>query len=160
MRAGASGALEGADMRFGWPVVPFVLLALAAPGQANETKSKKPRLDLRATPRMATTSPSQVLVVAQLVGGDEVEDFYCPGLEWNWGDGTRSAYESDCPPFEPGTELVRRFSATHAYREPGDYQVRITLRRADRSVAAASASVSVRGLGSFDEASAGFPQFP
>jgi hypothetical protein len=146
-------------MRFGFPVVPFLLLALAAPGQPGETKSRKPRLDLRATPRLAATIPSRVLVVAQLVGGDETEEFYCPGLEWDWGDGARSAYESDCPPFEPGMELVRRFSATHAYRQPGEYEVRITLRRADRSLAAARASVSVRGLGGTDETSVGFPPF-
>jgi hypothetical protein len=144
-------------MRLGYPVVPILLLALAAPGQPSETKSKRPRLDMRATPRIANTSPSQVLVVAQLVGGDETEEFYCPGLEWDWGDGARSSYESDCPPFEPGMELVRRFSARHAYRQPGDYEVRITLRRADRSLAAARASVSVLGAGGSEFEPAGFP---
>lgn len=138
-------------MRFGFPMVPLLLLALATPGQPSESKNKRPRLDLRASPRIAM-SPVNVLLVAELVGGDEAEEYYCPGLEWEWGDGGRSAHESDCPPFEPGVEFTRRFSATHAYRQPGNYQVRVTLRRADRSVAAATASVMVSGLSaSFDQ---------
>jgi hypothetical protein len=132
-------------MRFGLPVVPLLFLTLATPGQTGEPKSRKPRLDLRATPRVAL-SPVNVLLVAELVGGDELEDFYCPGLEWEWGDGAKSAYESDCPPFEPGAEFTRRFSASHAYNRPGDYQVTVRLRRADRSLAAATASITVRGL--------------
>ncbi len=132
-------------MRCGFPMVPLLLLALAAPGETGEPKMKKPRLDLRATPRLAM-SPVNVLLVAELVGGDEAEEFYCPGLEWEWGDGGKSAYESDCPPFEPGAEFTRRFSAMHAYRLPGEYQVTVRLRRADRSLAVATASISVRGL--------------
>ena len=56
--------------------------------------------------------------------------------------------ESDCPPFEPGSGLIRRFSAEHGYRRAGDYEITVTLRRANRSVAVASARVNVRpGLG-------------
>jgi hypothetical protein len=132
-------------MRLGFPLVPLVILALATPGQGGEPKSRKPRLDLRATPRVAM-SPVNVFLLAELVGEPQGEEFYCPGLEWEWGDGGRSAYESDCPPFAPGAELERRFSATHAYLRPGDYQVTVKLRRADRSIATATASITVRGL--------------
>lgn len=132
-------------MRFSLAMVPLLLLALAAPGQTGEPKAKKPRLDLRATPRIAM-SPVNVLLVAELVGGAESEDYYCPGLEWEWGDGGKSAHESDCPPFEPGVEVARRFSAMHAYSRPGDYQVTVRLRRADRSLAVATTSLTVRGL--------------
>jgi hypothetical protein len=132
-------------MRLGFPLVPLVILALATPGQAGEPKSRKPRLDLRASPRVAM-SPVNVLLVAELVGGEAGEEFYCPGLEWEWGDGGKSSYESDCAPFGPGAELERRFSATHAYLRPGDYQITVKLRRADRSLASATASITVRGL--------------
>jgi hypothetical protein len=88
-------------MRLGFPLVPLVILALATPGQGGEPKSRKPRLDLRATPRVAM-SPVNVFLLAELVGEPQGEEFYCPGLEWEWGDGGRSAYESDCPPFAPG----------------------------------------------------------
>ena len=125
----------------------LVLITAASTG-ADGGKLRKPRLDLRASPRMAF-SPVNVFLTAELVGGDEVEDYYCPSLEWNWGDGAKSVRESDCPPFAAGSsELERRFSAEHGYRRAGDYEITVTLRRANRSLAVASARVNVRpGLG-------------
>jgi hypothetical protein len=120
----------------------LALLALASSGTAAD--GKKPRLDLRASPRIVF-SPARVLLTAELVGGEATEDFHCPGIDWDWGDGTHSFHEEDCPPFAPGMELERRFTATHAYAVPGDYRVRVVLRRANRSVAAAGTSVSVQG---------------
>jgi hypothetical protein len=107
-------------------------------------KPKRPQLDLRASPRVAF-SPVEILITGQLKGGAELEEFYCPGLEWDWGDGTRSAHESDCAPYESGAALERFFSARHAYGSPGAYNVRLTLRRADRTVAVASVAVNVHG---------------
>ena len=125
----------------------LVLAAAGSTGKVSAMKIQKPRLDLRATPRVAF-SPANVLLTAELVGGDEVEEFYCPALEWNWGDGGKSVQESDCPPFQAGVELARHFSAEHGYRHAGEYEITITLRRANRSLAMASARVNVRpGLG-------------
>src|SRR5262249_56249139 len=87
--------------------------------------------------------PARVPLTAELVGGEPTEDFHCPGVDWDWGDGTHSFHEEDCPPFAPGMELERRFTASHAYAIPGDYRVRVVLRRANRSVAAAGTSVLV-----------------
>ena len=132
-------------MRFGSILVPWLSVALAVPAMSGDGRGvKKPRLDLRASPRMALM-PVDVLVVAELVGGDAIEDFYCPAIEWDWGDGARSAHESDCPPFQPGMEMARRHSASHAYRRPGEYSVRVTLRRVGRALAAASTLVTIGG---------------
>ena len=127
----------------GWAavlVLTFAGLAVAGDGG----KPKKPQLDLRASPRVAF-SPVEILITGQLKGGDDLEEFYCPGLEWDWGDGTRSAYESDCAPFESGAALERFFSGRHAYHSAGDYNVRLTLRRASRTVAVASIAITVHG---------------
>jgi PKD repeat protein len=114
---------------------------------AGEPKLKKPRLELRATPRMAF-SPVTVYLTAELTGGDDVEDFYCPELEWDWDDGGKSQHGSDCAPFKPGTTIERRFTAEHDYRRAGNYTVKVTMRRANRSFAAATVKVTVRpGLG-------------
>ncbi len=130
-------------MRCVLPVVPLVLISLAAPASASDrAEERKPRLDVRATPRMAFP-PALVLVTGQLVGGDDLEEFYCPALEWDWGDGGRSAQESDCPAFDVDMKMARRFSARHAYREPGTYEIKLTLRRASRSVAAGTALVHI-----------------
>ncbi len=127
----------------GWAAVAILSFAgLAAAGES--ARPKKPRLDLRASPRVAF-SPVEILIIGELKGGQDVEDFYCPGLEWDWGDGSRSAHESDCSPFEAGTKLDRFFTARHAFRAPGAYGVRLTLRRAGRTVAVASVPVTVYG---------------
>jgi hypothetical protein len=115
--------------------------ALASAGSAQ--KLNRPRLDLRATPRVAF-SPAIVLLTAELVGGDEVEDFYCPSLEWEWGDGGRSAHESDCPPYQTGSQLERRYTAEHGFRQAGDYNVKVTMRRSGRVLATASARIALR----------------
>lgn len=129
----------------------LVLLALAAPVLATD-KPDRPRLDLRATPRMAF-SPTVVNVTAELAGGDEIEDFYCPELEWDWDDGARSVRGSDCPPFQQGTsDFERFFSADHVYRQAGSYDVKITMKRAGRTLAVATSRVNVRpGVGDFSE---------
>lgn len=134
-----------------------VVLALAlAPGPsfadgvkaAEGAKVKKPRLDLRATPRMSF-SPTRILLTAELTGGGDVEDLHCPEIEWDWDDGGKSVQESDCSPFEPGvTKIERRFTADHEYRKAGVYNVKITMRRTNRTIASANVRVTVRpGLG-------------
>jgi len=129
----------------------LVLLALAAPIVAAENGAR-PRLDLRATPRVAF-SPTLVSATAELAGGDEIEDFYCPELEWDWDDGARSARGSDCAPFQAGhSDFERFFSAEHVYRQAGSYNVKITMKRAGRTLAVANTRVDVRaGLGDFSE---------
>jgi len=128
-------------------VLAMILFSLAASAPASDrAKVRKPRLGVRATPVFSFT-PANVFVTAQLTGGDDVEEFYCPALVWDWDDGGRSAHQPDCPPFQAGTPLERRFSAQHAYVRPGVYNVRVHMLRASRSLAVASATVTVRGMG-------------
>ena len=130
-----------------------VALALTTWSAVAAAPLKKPRLELRTSPRMAF-SPALVTVTAELRGGDELEDFYCPEIEWDWDDGGLSSREHDCPPFEPGVLLERRFTAEHFYRSAGDYNVKVTMRRASRALAVASAMVLVQaGVGDGSDAS-------
>jgi hypothetical protein len=130
-------------------ILGFVLALSSSAGDPKpEAKLKKPRLDLRATPRMAF-SPVNVFLIAELQGGDDVEEYYCPELEWDWDDGGKSVQEGDCLPFVPGsTKIDRRFTAEHQYRRAGVYMIKVTMRRANRSLAASNVRVTVRpGLG-------------
>ena len=114
---------------------------------ADAAKPKKPKLEVRATPRMAF-SPVVVLFTAELTGGDDVEEFYCPEIEWEWDDGSKSTQESDCAPYEAGTAIERRFTAEHQYERAGSYSAKVTFRRTGRSFLAGTARVTVRaGLG-------------
>ena len=134
--------------------VPCALLAAAlvvptiGSAAANEAKAKKPKLDLRATPRMAF-SPVNVLLTAELTGGDDVEEYYCPELEWDWDDGGKSVHEADCPEYEAGkTKIERRFTEEHEYGKAGTYNVKVTMRRANRTLAQTTVKITVRpGLG-------------
>lgn len=128
-------------MRRAW--VAALLLALAPPAAPGDSpKGRKPRLDIRPSPRVAF-SPVSIYVTAELTGGDDLEDFYCPALEWDWGDGGRSEYQADCEPFESKESFERRFFARHDYRRGGQYSVRLTLRRSQRAIAAATANITV-----------------
>jgi len=126
----------------------LVVFSLAGAGFAGEEhKAKKPVLELRATPRFAF-SPVNVFFTAELTGGEDIEEYYCPELEWEGGDGGKTVHEADCEPFEAGAKIERRFTAEHEYRTAGNYAIKVTLRRAGRNLLSQTLRVMVRpGLG-------------
>jgi hypothetical protein len=117
-------------------------------GAASDEKPKKPHLELRASPRMAF-SPVNVMLTAELVGGADVEEYHCPELEWDWDDGGKSVHEADCPAYEAGvSKIERRFTAEHEYGKAGMYNVKLTMRHANRTLAQTTIKITVRpGLG-------------
>jgi hypothetical protein len=130
-------------------VLVALSLAASAPGGADENakKGKRPGLELRATPRFAF-SPAEVLFTAELKGGDDVEELYCPEVEWEWGDGGKSVQEADCDPWAPGMAIQRRYTANHTYPYAGTYRVEVRLRRSGKTLLTHSVSLTIRpGLG-------------
>ena len=119
--------------------------AVRAGGAARDNEGKKPSLSLKATPPIAF-SPARVRAVAEIRGGpDDYEEFYCPTIEWEWGDGTSSENASDCDPYEAGKSSIRRrFTAEHIYRIPGNFKVLFRIKRKDKTIAATSTNVQVR----------------
>jgi len=121
------------------PVLALLLVVTAAPGVlrlgAADDKGRKPSLSLKVTPGMAS-APVRVRAVAELKGGaDDYADFYCPTIEWDWGDDTRSEATKDCPPYVAGaSQIARRVSAEHTYREAGNFRVVMRLKQKDRVV--------------------------
>lgn len=108
---------------------------------------KRPSLSLRATPPSGTV-PVRIFVSAELKGGDDdFEDFYCPTVEWTWGDGTVSASTADCEPYESGKSLIRRrLSADHLYKRPGGVRVTLRLKKKDKVVASIATPVQLMGM--------------
>jgi hypothetical protein len=106
---------------------------------------QKPSLSLRATPPVGF-SPLRVRLVVDVTGGaDDYADFYCAGVEWDWGDGTTSESSSDCDPYEAGKSTIRRrFTVEHVYRMQGNYRIFFRLKQKTKVVGAASANVQVR----------------
>ena len=105
---------------------------------------RRPKLTLRAQPQIAT-SPARVTLTAELVGGaNDYEEYYCPSVEWNWGDGTRSESEFDCNPYQAGKSEIRRyFTVQHVFRS-GDYHVTFRLRRRDKELGSISADLRIQ----------------
>ena len=130
-------------------VVALSVGALAIAGvAAQDDKSKdvkKPSLSIKASPTIVF-SPARVVVSAELKGGAEDNaELYCPSLEWDWGDGTRSESNVDCEPFEAGkTTIQRRFSASHTFNIAGNYRVQLRLKRGSKTVLGGHVSVQVK----------------
>ena len=127
------------------------MIAIAIPSsrawsaQRADADDKKPSLSLRATPPVGF-SPLRVRVVVDVRGGaDDYADFYCPSIEWDWGDGTVSEASSDCEPYEAGkSSIQRRWTSDHIYRQSGGYKLMFRLKQKNKAIAVSSAQVQVR----------------
>ncbi|HMB80951.1 MAG TPA: hypothetical protein VKI43_12830 [Vicinamibacterales bacterium] len=126
------------------------VLVVNASAQKSKDKDSKdgpdprPQVKLKAQPVIAM-APARVVLTAELVGGaNDFEEFYCTGVEWEWGDGTKSESSSDCPPYEPGkSEIKRRFTVEHVFRA-GVYRVMFHLKRQNRAVGNATVQIQIR----------------
>lgn len=130
-------------------LAPFTIVAICvvlSVGASNKDQkdSGKASLSLRATPAMAF-APVRITLAAQLKGAaSDTEDYYCPTVEWDWGDGTISQSSADCEPFQPNkSEIQKSFTTQHIYRMGGEYDVKIRLKKADRVVAMGTASLNI-----------------
>jgi len=140
--------------RVAWAGLASLLIAAAfsaAPAAqkndkaARDTDNKRPKMVLKAQP-VVSIAPARVVLTVELIGGaDDYEEYYCPGIEWEWGDGTRSESSADCPPYEPGkSEIRRRFTVEHVFKRFGNYRVLFHLKQHDKAVGSASVSLQVR----------------
>jgi hypothetical protein len=111
---------------------------------AQRNDDKKPSLSLKANPPVGF-SPLKVRLVVEIKGGaDDAVDFYCPSIEWDWGDDTKSTNAADCDPYEAGkSQIKRRFTADHTYRQAGDFRIQFRMKKKDKTTGA-SVSVKVR----------------
>jgi hypothetical protein len=128
--------------------IALLLVAFTAPlayGVARAEEDKKPSLSLKANPPVGF-SPLRVRLVVDVKGGaDDYAQFYCPSIEWAWGDGTESESSEDCDPYEAGVSSIkRRWTIEHVFRQAGTYRVFFRLKQSNRIVAASSANVQVR----------------
>ena len=93
-----------------------------------------------------TQAPARIHVSAELKGGpDDYEEYYCPTIEWDWGDETKSESRQDCEPYEAGrSKIARRFSVDHMYHVSGSYKIAIRIKRKDKVVAMSVVGVQVQ----------------
>ena len=115
-----------------------------AQGDTKKPESKRPQLTLKASPTSGVV-PVSILGVAELKGGsDDFEEFYCAGMEWDWDDGTVSESSNDCEPYESGkSQIRRRFTVTHSYKQGGRYRIAFRLKQKSKTVGLATAVVQL-----------------
>lgn len=130
--------------------IVLALLLLAAASPAADSRAGKPHLAIRASP-LKSFSPSIVHLIAEVRGEADVEDWYCPRIEWDFGEDIgRATHEQDCPAWEEGTAVQRLFTMRKLFG-PGEHRVTFSIYKAKRKVAATSIVVTVLpGVGDSD----------
>ena len=122
----------------------------------DEKKPKGPSLALKTNPQFGF-SPARIVVSAELRGGSDTDpELYCPDVEWEWGDGTKSQASQNCPPFVAGeSQITRRWTVSHVYTTAGRYQMYLRLKRGSKVVLAGNAKVEIkpglRDLSEYDQ---------
>jgi hypothetical protein len=73
--------------------------------------------------------PLTVFLVADIVGGpDNSQELYCPGTEWQFGNGIGMSSSANCMGmvWTPDVKINRRFEQIYTYDAPGTYKVTFT----------------------------------
>lgn len=134
-----------APLALGAIVACAVGLAAQRTERPRDDDAGRPRFTLRAQPQVAV-APARVVFTAELTGGaDDFQDYYCPTIEWEWGDDTSSESSADCDPYEAGkSQIRRRYTIQHIYRRPGAFRVFIHLKQRDRFMGSAATTIQIQ----------------
>ena len=111
--------------------------------------NKRPKITLKLQPSVAI-APARVTLTVEVTGGpDDYQDFYCPSIQWEWGDDTTSESTIDCDPYEAGkSQIKRRYTTQHQFRRAGVYKVYFHMKQKERFLGSAMATLQVQpGLG-------------
>jgi hypothetical protein len=132
-------------------VAGALVLAQTREKPGKEIDAKRPKMTLRAQPQVAI-APARVTLTVELAGGpDDYEEYYCPSIQWEWGDDTSSESTTDCEPYEAGkSQIKRRYTVQHEFRRPGTYKLYFHLKQKEKILGSATASIQVQpGVGAF-----------
>jgi hypothetical protein len=137
-------------MRFPTSVVSMVSaltfsIAIGAAALLASAEKAKPSVSVKANPSVGF-APTRVVMTAELKGGvNDYADYYCPAVEWQWGDDTRAESKIDCEPYEAGkSEIKRRYVFDRVFQAPGDYRVEFRLKQKDKVVGLGATTVRIR----------------
>jgi len=122
-----------------------LVCSLALLSGAASDKSPKPSVSLKSTPTVGF-SPAKFVFTAELKGGEnDYQEFYCPTVEWDFGDDTHKELTEDCDPWESGkTEIKRRYVLSWTYKVAGEYKIEFRLKQKNKVVGSGSTTVNVR----------------
>ncbi len=125
---------------------------LISPGLLADQGKGRPKSALRVNPTLVFP-PARIVATAELTeGANDYQDYYCPKIEWIWGDGTQSESGEDCEPYEAGkSEIRRRYSADHNFRSDlmsgggGSYDIIFRMKQGSKIVLSLRQTIKVQG---------------
>jgi hypothetical protein len=123
-------------------------ILLLAPGLSGDSLQGKgrPKAALRVNPTLIFVPQRIVATVELTEGADDYQEYYCPKIEWEWGDETRSDNSEDCDPYEAGVSKIRRrYTADKTFREPGIYDVVFRMKQGSKTVLTLRQQVRANG---------------
>jgi hypothetical protein len=125
-------------------VLAVSVAAATVQDQADDKDKKRPSVSLKSSPAFGF-APVRMVLTAELKGGADDEQLYCPEVEWVWGDDTKSEQLADCDPYEPGkSEIKRRYVVSHTFQNAGVYEVQFWLKQRDKRILGARTTITVR----------------
>ena len=130
-------------------VLSTALAAAQNDKSSKDDDAKRPKIRLRVQPQVVI-APARVTLTAELTGGsDDFAEYYCPAIEWEWGDETSSESTNDCEPYEAGkSQIKRRYTVQHEFRRPGTYKLYIHLKSNNRILGSGTTTLQVQpGVG-------------
>jgi hypothetical protein len=141
--------LAGAMALVGTSIVAY---SGSAPDAALVAQGRgKPKAALRVNPAVIFP-PARIVATAELTeGANDFQDYYCPKIEWIWGDGTHSESGEDCDPYEAGkSEIRRRYTADHNFRSDPEsgtasYDVIFRMKQGTKVVLSLRQTIKVQG---------------
>ena len=127
-------------------------ILLIQPGMWAEQGKGRPKAALRVNPTLVFP-PARIVATAELTeGANDYQDYYCPKIEWIWGDGTQSESGEDCEPYEAGkSEIRRRYTADHNFRNDpmsgggGSFEVIFRMKQGSKVVLSLRQTIKVQG---------------
>jgi hypothetical protein len=127
------------------PVFAFVVVSLSVATTSALGDKTKPSVSVRANPTTGF-APTRVVLTAELKGGvNDYAEYYCPTIEWTWGDDTRAESKMDCEPYEAGkSEIKRRYVFDRVFQSPGEFRVEFRMKQKDKVVGLGSTLVRIR----------------
>ena len=113
--------------------------------RAKDDDARRPKIRMRAQPQVSI-APARITLSVELQGGaDDFEEYYCAGVEWEWGDDTSSESTTDCEPYEAGKSAIkRRYTVQHQFRRPGSYKIYFHLKNKDRILGSGTTTLQVQ----------------
>ena len=122
-----------------------LLAAAGAVAVPDTDEKKKPKITVKGSPS-AGFSPLKVVMSAELNGGDnDHPEFYCPTIEWVWGDDTRAESTADCDPYEAGkSEIKRRYTVSRVFNSYGEFKVEFRMKQKDKVVGYGTTTIRVQ----------------